>query len=164
MKRNLFILPVFVLIMLLGIAGVFAQQQAPGAGKDQAQGSGSQQGGWYCPHCGHMQGMGSGMMGRGMMMNCPMMGQGGTMGHGGMMHGGTGQGQPGAPLTEDQAKTMVDNYLKSMNNPNLKMGKLTGPEGKDYYEAEILTKDGSLVDRIQVNKNTGWFRSAYAQQ
>lgn len=54
-------------------------------------------------------------------------------------------------------------FVLIMNNPNLKMGKLTGPEGKDYYEAEILTKDGSLVDRIQVNKNTGWFRSAYAQ-
>jgi hypothetical protein len=29
------------------------------------------------------------------------------------------------------------------------------------YEAEVQTKDGSLLDKIQVDKYTGWFRSEY---
>ncbi|MDI6852367.1 MAG: hypothetical protein QME75_02015, partial [Deltaproteobacteria bacterium] len=42
---------------------------------------------------------------------------------------------------------------------NLKVGKVTPKE--DYYEVDIVTKDGSQVDKIQVNKQTGWFRSMY---
>ncbi len=44
-------------------------------------------------------------------------------------------------------------------NPNLKAGKVSEREGA--YEVEVLTKNGSLVDKVQVNKQTGWFRSAY---
>lgn len=93
-----------------------------------------------------------------------MMGPGGMMGRGGMgMHRGSGMGYPGKqasqPITLDQAKSLLENQLRTANNPNLKLGKVT--EEKDYFVGEITTKDGSLVDRIQVDKNTGWLRSAY---
>ena len=44
-------------------------------------------------------------------------------------------------------------------NPNLKVGKLA--DKGDFYEATIVTKkEGELVERIQVDKKTGWFRNA----
>jgi len=118
--------------------------------------------GWYCPWCGaqmesemmhrHGHGMGSGMMGRGGMME-----QGRGMGpQYGPQYGGQQQGQP---ITQDQAKFLLENYLRSTKNPNLKLGKIS--EDKNHFEAEITTKDGSLVDKIMVDKYTGWFRSAY---
>lgn len=54
---------------------------------------------------------------------------------------------------------MVKNYLDSTRNPNLKLGKLK--EEGSAFEAEIVTKDGSLADKILIDKNTGWMRSGY---
>ena len=34
-------------------------------------------------------------------------------------------------------------------------------EFEPYYEAVILTKDGSLVEKLLVDKRTGWLRSVY---
>jgi hypothetical protein len=96
---------------------------------------------------GHGYGMGPGMMGRG--MGPGMMGQG---------YGPQYQ-QERKPLTEKDVKTMVENYVQSTRNPNLKLGKIME---KDYYfEAEIVTKNDSLVDKILVDKQTGWIRSVY---
>jgi hypothetical protein len=39
------------------------------------------------------------------------------------------------------------------------MGEITDKE--KYFEAEILTNDGSLADKIAVDKTTGWMRSIY---
>ncbi len=158
MKKQYLMVPVVLLALFL-LSGVSYAQQSP------------QQGGWYCPWWGG-QGEGYGM-GPGMMY-----GYGGGAGYGmgpGMMYGygrgyshgyGTlqryGQ-QRGKPLTEKQAETLVGNYVRSTNNPNLQVGKMTKPSGKDYYVAEITTKSGSLVDKIEVNEYTGWFRSAYAE-
>jgi hypothetical protein len=44
-------------------------------------------------------------------------------------------------------------------NPNLKLEKI-GDKG-NAFEGEIVTKDDSLVDKILVDKNTGWMRSVY---
>ncbi len=52
---------------------------------------------------------------------------------------------------------MVEQQLSG--NPNLKVGKVREKDGA--YEVEIVTKEGSLVDKLQVNKQTGWFRSTY---
>lgn len=71
-------------------------------------------------------------------------------------------GYPGKqtqPLSLDQAKVLIENQLRMANNPNLKLGKVT--EEKDHFLGEITTKEGSLVDRIQVDKNTGGLRSMY---
>lgn len=130
--------------------------------------------------------MGSGMMGQG-----GRMGQGGMMGQGygpgpgyGMSQGGMGRGygmQPGMtdqgygrgpgygqgnqyqqtqkPLGEKDVKPRVENYLKSTRNPNLKMGKVE--DKGSTFEAEIVTKDNSLVDKIAIDKETGAMRSVY---
>jgi hypothetical protein len=65
--------------------------------------------------------------------------------------------KPGQMLSADQAKALVEQHIGS--NPNLKAGKVTEKDGN--YEVDIVTKDGSLVDKIQVNKQTGWFRSVH---
>ncbi len=115
-------------------------------------------------------GMGSGMMGRGSGMGPGMMGRGygmgsgygrgpGSMGRAPEQGGtGTGGGRLETPLKEDGARTVVENYLQATRNPNLKLGKIT--EQGDAFEAEIVTKDGSLVDKLLVEKSTGWMHPA----
>jgi hypothetical protein len=62
-------------------------------------------------------------------------------------------------LEKSDVETMMKNYLTSVKNPNLKLGKI---EEKDNgFEVDIVTKNNSLVDKILVDKNTGWMRSAY---
>jgi hypothetical protein len=66
--------------------------------------------------------------------------------------------KPGQTLTTDQAKVLVEQHISG--NPNLKACKVTEKDGA--YEVDIVTKkEGSLVDKVQVNKQTGWFRSGY---
>lgn len=160
MKKTLL---VFALILILGVANAYAQQ--PGM-------MGGQQG-WYCPYCG--QWMGGGMMGgQGMMgpgmMGGHMMGRGmmgpGMMGGQGMTGPGYGQQyqqpqymQPQKALEEKDVKTILENYLANMRNPNLKLGKIK--DAGTTFEADIVTKDNSIVDKIMVDKATGWMRSAY---
>ena len=120
------------------------------------------------PGYGYGYGMGPGMMGPGYGygMGPGMMGPGygyGMMGPG-MMGPGYGYGPqyqgPGKPLEEKDAKEEVENYLQSIRNPNLKLGEMK--DKGSYFEADIVTKKGnSLVDKINVDKNTGWMRSIY---
>jgi hypothetical protein len=149
MKKTLVALAV---ILILGVAFAYAQNPGMMGG----------QGGWYCPYSG--QWMGPGMMGKGMMGPC-MSGQGmmvpgkGMMGPG-MMGPGQGQQQQlQKPLEEKDARAILENYLTNMKNPNLQLGKIK--DAGTTFEAEILTKDNSLVDKIIVDKKTGWMRSAY---
>jgi hypothetical protein len=144
----------------------------PIAGKAQM---GPQMGPWMMgygygmgPGMMHGYGMGPGMMGGYGGGYCPYYGRGYGYGMGpGMMGPGYGYGygygpqyqQPQKPLDENQAKESVENYLKSTRNPNLMLGKIT--ERGAYYEAEIVTKDNSLVDKILVDRYTGWMRSEY---
>jgi hypothetical protein len=111
-------------------------------------------------------GMGPGMMGPG--MGPGRMGRGFRHGYGmgpGMM--GPGYGYPYGPqyrqpqlvLDEKNAKEILENYLMSTRNPNLKLGKIE--DKGNAFEAEILTKNGSLADKLLVDKNTGWIRSIY---
>ena len=53
----------------------------------------------------------------------------------------------------------MENYLTNMRNPNLKLGKIK--DTGTAFEAEIVTKDNSMVDKIVVDKITGWMRSGY---
>jgi hypothetical protein len=107
-------------------------------------------------------GMGPRMMGRGYGgygMGPRMMGPGYDYGYGPQSGYGPESQRYSKPLDKDQAKQQVENFLKSEKNPNLKIGKI---EEKDKdYEVNIETKDGSLVDKILVSKDTGWMRSAY---
>jgi hypothetical protein len=106
--------------------------------------------------------MGPGMMGGG-MMGPGMMGPGGQHGYGPGYGQGYGYGpqyqQPQKPMKKSDAETILKNYLAYARNPNLKLGKIT--DKGDSFEAEIVTKDNSLVNKLLVDKRTGWLRSAY---
>jgi hypothetical protein len=99
-------------------------------------------------------------MGRGMM---------GGYGYGGpgMMgdYYGTGRGygrqypSRGKTIDAKEAQAMMNDYLRSSRNPNLKLGKIK--DTGNAFEAEILTKKNDLVDRVHIDKATGYIRSAY---
>ena len=93
-------------------------------------------GGWGGGPCGGAM-MGPGMMGDGMMGSGMMMGQ----------HRRTG------PVTVEYVQRMLDINLQMYANPNLKVG--TVSEGDGTITAEIVTKDGSLVNRFKVDRSTG---------
>jgi hypothetical protein len=112
-----------------------------------------QRGDWnYCPYCGSNfrsqggSGMGPGMMGPG-------------YGHRYDDPRRPYDRQRREPLKKENVKAILENQLSYSRNPNLKVGKI---EDKGFYfEAEITTKDGSLVDKLQVDKETGRMRSIY---
>ncbi|MCK9195782.1 MAG: hypothetical protein M0P16_02240 [Syntrophales bacterium] len=99
-----------------------------------------------------------------------MGGHGSSYGMGpGMMGGNYGYGMgrgygrqyqsTGKPINAKEAEAMMKDYLKSSKNPNLKLGKI-----KDIgngFEVEILTKKNALVDKVIIDKETGYIRSAY---
>ena len=94
-----------------------------------------------------------------------MMGGYGGYGMGPGMMGGYGYGygrqsqQTGKPIDAKEAEAMMNDYLKSSRNPNLKLGKIK--DVGNSFEAEILTKNNDLVDRVHIDKATGNIRSAY---
>ncbi|MBI4183001.1 MAG: hypothetical protein HY521_03250 [Proteobacteria bacterium] len=120
-----------------------------------------------------MMGQGSGMMGPGMM---GMMGQGGGMMGPGMMGPGAGFGMgygsgmgygpgpgfgpcPGLQaadlkLSADDVRARLEQRLARDGNPRLKLGEIKEVD-KDAITAEIVTTDGSLVDRLKVDRHTG---------
>jgi hypothetical protein len=163
------IIKMFVLVLLVTLAfGAFQFSLADEKGGPAP----SQDQGWFCPWAGQY-GMGPGMMGQGYGSGPGwgpggMMGQGygpgGGWGPGGMMGSGQGYGyrsynRSGQPITLDQTKVLIEHYLTTIGNPNLKSGKITDKD--KYFEAEIVTKDGSLVDKLMVDKQTGWMKSIY---
>ena len=184
MKKILFIGPLAAVAVMLLLSSAYAQYynpdysppppgwHCPYCGSNQGYGYGMGPG--MMGGRGYGYGMGPGMMGGrgyGYGMGPGMMGDRGY-GYGmgpGMMGPGYGYGpnepnpyarqQPQKPLDKDQAKAMVENYLKSTGNPNLKLGDIKD-EGQ-YFEADIVTKDNSLVDKLLVDKDTGAMRSAY---
>ena len=108
---------------------------------------------------GYGYGMGPGMMGgySGYCMGPGMMGYGYGPQHGPQY--APQYQRPQKPLNENQAKELVENYLQATRNPNLKLGKIV--DKGNAFEANIVTKDGSLVNKVLVDKNTGWMQSAY---
>ena len=120
--------------------------------------------GWqYCPYCGQPLGQGGYGMGPGMMHGRRGMGPGMMGPQYGPQYGPGYQGpqyqQPQKPMDEKDAKELLENYLQSTRNPNLKLGKIE--DKGNAFEAEIQTKEGTLVDKILVDKRTGWMRSVY---
>jgi hypothetical protein len=63
----------------------------------------------------------------------------------------------GQPMSLEQARSMVENYVA--RNPNLNVGSVEEKDGA--YQAEIVTKDGSMVDRMVIDKSTGRMHSVY---
>jgi hypothetical protein len=139
-----------------GMMGGMAGQAAPQSGMGM-MGSGQMP-----------MGGGSGMQG-GMMM-CPMMAgmmqmQRGTMpgrmgGMGSQMGQGIGSllyGAPGTQLSADDVKTMLEQALSAHSNPRLEIGKISEKD-ESTIVAEIVTKDGSLVQRLAFNRYPGLAR------
>lgn len=59
----------------------------------------------------------------------------------------------------EAAAAIVQELLERRNNPYLQVGKVT-ETGRDY-EVEIVTKDGSLANKLFVEKRTGRVIPAY---
>jgi hypothetical protein len=112
-----------------------------------------------------MGGMGPGTMGQGQMpmargmMMCPMMQM--------MMGARAGMGGPGMQLgmprgsqeemTPERVRTFVEEYLTRQGNPRLKLGEVT-TAADGSITAEIVTVDGSLVQKLAFNRYPGLFR------
>jgi hypothetical protein len=116
------------------------------------------------PEGGAVPGM-AGQMPMAGMMACPMMrmmmnGQAG-MGMPGMMGGqgillGTPHGTP-EEMTEDRVRALLEQQLTNLGNPRLRLGEIgTAPDGS--ITAEIVTVDGSLVQKLAFNRYPGLFR------
>jgi hypothetical protein len=142
MKRAMVSVSILGALLLLVPPMVYSQQQGP-----SPQG----QAGWNCPG---MQ-MGGGWHGS--------KGYGHGRGHGrGMGKCGLGIGRmmhdnQGKPLTKEQADQVFQRYVEMKNNPNLKLGEVM--EKGDLFEATVTTQEGSLVEKVELNRNTGWFRN-----
>lgn len=93
---------------------------------------------WVCPGHGH------GRMMRQFGKGCPMW--------------QNTNANTGEPLTLDQAGKLLQNYVLRSGNPNLKAGQTV--DTGDVFRATVVTKDGSLVEELEIDKNTGWFRRA----
>ena len=138
------------------------------------------QGPGYGPGCGMMTGpgmMGPGMMGQGMMgpgmmgpgmMGPGMMGQqpgqGMGMGQGPGFGMGTGPGgQFAMPLAKDlsvdEARHILEHRLAWHGNERLKVGTVEEKDA-DTIVAEIVTAEGSVVQRLEIDRHTGWTRPA----
>ena len=133
---------------------------------------------------GGMPGMMGGMVGQGMpggdagpgmtghgqmpmagMMMCPMiqmmtsgpagMGMPGLMGGQGILFGSL----PGAPeeMTEDRVRALLEQQLTNLGNPRLKLGEI-GAAADGGITAEIVTVDGSLVQKLAFNRYPGLVR------
>jgi hypothetical protein len=65
----------------------------------------------------------------------------------------------GKSIDAKEAEAMMNDYLKTTRNPNLKLGKIK--DAGEVFEVEILTKNNDLVDRVQIDKTTGYAKSVY---
>ena len=118
-------------------------------------------------------GMGPGMIGPGYGMGPGMMGPGYRMGPGMMGPGWAREMNPSfsdrenpqhmsrqmGPLEKKDAAEIVDNYIQSTRNPNLKVGKIE--DSGNAFKAQIVTKDNSLVEEVLIDKRSGYMRPAY---
>jgi hypothetical protein len=116
----------------------------------------SQGGGWSGHPC-PMGMMGSGMGGQG-MMGSGMGGQGmmgSGMGGQGMMGPSFGnQVVPRKDLAADDVRHFLEHRLEMLGNKRLKVGEVKEAD-EDEIVADITTVDGSLVQRLKVDRHTG---------
>ncbi len=164
MKRTRISLLV-AMALILACPGILPAQEQDQTQTQVQQPSDQQlqnEGGWYCPWCGNPG------PGRHMMYHegsIPFgMPQEGMSDQQYQTHQGWGRGQCDleaqknlTPMSQDQVRQMLDHYVAA--NPNLKVGKISDKGG--IYEARIVTKDDSLVEKILVNKKTGFIKREY---
>ena len=120
----------------------------PGMGGQGMMGLGTMGRGMACPGMTGPGMMGPGMGGQGMM---PMMRQM----HRGMMGPGFGM-RVTLPrdLSVDDVRHFLEHRLAHQGYKRLKVGTIKEKD-KDTVAADIVTADGSLVQRLEVNRHTG---------
>ena len=141
------------LFAVLASAHAFAHDPRGGWG-------GSISPGWDGGMMGHGM-MGPGMMGPGMMgpgWGGPGMMMGPGMGYGMMGQGapcwGSGGQQAALDLKPDDVRQRLERQLAWMGNPRLQVGKVAEADA-NTITAEIVTKEGTLVDRFAIDRATG---------
>jgi len=72
---------------------------------------------------------------------------------------GTGREAAAEDLGVDDVKTRLEHWLEIQGNDRLKLGKVEEVDA-DTITAEIVTVDDSLVQKLAVNRHTGWTRPA----
>ena len=114
------------------------------------------------PDIGRGFGGGHGMMGPGYGMGPGMMGPGWGRGMNPSWSDRDNPQQLGrhtGPLEETDAREIVENYIQSTRNPNLKAGKIE--DSGNAFKVQIVTKDNSLVEEVLIDKRSGYMRPAY---
>lgn len=116
--------------------------------------------GWHsdCHMAGGMMGhaphMAPGMMGYGWQGGPPMMAPG-MMGHGMMGHG---MAQPiPRDLTVPRVRRLLEHHIEQLGKSRLAVGEVT-EQDEDVIVAEIVTQDGSLLQRLEFDRYFGWVR------
>lgn len=141
-------------------SGTAATAQPYGGGGMMGHGPGSGMMGGHGPGSAMMDGNRPGWMhgyGRGANTeygpeNCPRF-QGGLAGPG-------AYGQQGnLNLSTDDVKKRFEGWLTWQGNPRLKVGEVKEKDA-GTIEADIVTKDNSLVQRFAVDRHTGSYRPA----
>lgn len=69
------------------------------------------------------------------------------------------EGVDGEVDRQEEATLIVSTFLERRGNPNLKVGKVT-ESGRDFV-VEIVTQDGSLANKVYIEKKTGRIIPAY---
>ncbi|HOO39542.1 MAG TPA: hypothetical protein PLV78_14575 [Deltaproteobacteria bacterium] len=60
------------------------------------------------------------------------------------------------PITMDQARRIVDDYISRSEIPGLRPGEII--ENDNDFDAEILTEDGKYMDMLIIDKHTGMIK------
>lgn len=58
------------------------------------------------------------------------------------------------PLEETDIRRMMEAWLAQERNPRLKLGDITAKD-ENIFQADIVTRDNSLVQRFDVDRRTG---------
>ncbi|MBW2000351.1 MAG: hypothetical protein JRJ29_20635 [Deltaproteobacteria bacterium] len=64
----------------------------------------------------------------------------------------------GSALTKEQAHDLVKGYLRR-SNPNLEIGAIR--DAGNFFEADILSPEKKVVEKLAVDKETGQIRVIY---
>jgi hypothetical protein len=153
MKRKTLTITAAAAVVALAAAAFAAPSIAHGPG------GGPYQGGY-----GMMGHMGPGMMGGGMMgggWGAGRMGGAGMMGPGMMGYGPSAHGDcpaaqaaQGKDVTVDGVTKLLEHRLAMWGNDRLKLGEVS-EQGEDAIVGEIVTQDGSLVERLVFDRHSG---------
>ena len=136
-------------VLAIGLAAVTS------GSKVMAQPYGPGMMGGYGP--GYGQGYGPGMMhgyGPGMMQGYgPGYGPGMMQGYGPGYYGRQGN----LNLSTDDVKNYLERWIAAQGNTRLKVGEVKEKD-ETTIEADVVTKDNSLVQRFIVNRRTGFYQ------